>query len=189
MERIWISAITGRKGRGKTCLMTYFGYTDYVSGRKVYANYHTTFADYITLKEVAALPDHLRGCTVLLDEVQKGADAREVFKPGNKGINDLATQLRKLDIMLYYTTQKWEYPDKRLREQAEQHIHCETTPEEGIFNLTLYDRTIPSFRDMVLEAEEFTFDGRPYFDMYDTDEIISFEGSRTAKHKKDLKTP
>ena len=174
-----IIAITGRRGSFKTCLMTALGYIDASSGRKVYSNYHLTY-DYIpiTLKEVAELPKWLYNATVLLDEIQVGADAREIFKPGNKGINTLATQLRKRRITLYYTTQKWTYPDKRLREQVDFQYHCE--PIGNKYSAThasvyIYDRTL-SLVDMEREAKVKVFPGHKYWGMYDTEEVITYDG-------------
>jgi len=176
---VYIIGIHGWKGSGKTCLMTYLGYLDHKGGRKVYANYWTTYADYISLKEVSKLPDYLHDATVMLDEVHVGADARAIFKPSNNEINKLATQLRKRRVILMYTTQKWTYPDKRLREQAELELECKKPREKNpkYFRVIKRDRTIPTKRDRDALAEKFTFYGAPYFNMYDTDEVIDFEGN------------
>lgn len=178
-----ITAITGWRGSGKTCFMTALLYQYHLQGFKVFANYHLHFPyTYITLKEVAELPDSLRNSVIGLDEIQVGADAREIFKAGNKGINKLVTQLRKRKCALFYTTQRWKYPDLRLRDQVNQHIHVEaveTYDEDdnkinGIMDLIYYDRTL-SIPDMIKNAKQIRFDGRRYFSLYDTDEIIEYD--------------
>lgn len=172
-----ITAITGRRGSGKSLLLTSIMKWHYDHGYRVFTNmkgvkFPTT---YITLKEAAELPDELHHAVLALDEMQVGADAREIFKAGNKGINKLATQLRKREIAFYFTTQVFKYVDKRLRGQVDEQIHCNKTNVDGIVRLEYYDRTLP-LQIMVQEAKILhRKDLRAFFDLYDTNEIIDYD--------------
>jgi len=109
---------------------------------------------------------------VLLDEIQIGADSYEIFKPSTKQITKFATQLRKRRITLFYATQDFKMAAKRLRGQTDYIIKFERTSIDGVANLQVFDMGLPILDQCI---KTFIFDGRPYFDHYDTDEIITFE--------------
>ena len=176
-----ITAILGRRGDGKTCFATFLAKLDSDRGRKIYANYHLFGIpyEYITLEKVAELPTWLHNATIILDEIQEGADSREIFKKGNKSLTKLATQLRKRQLTLYYTTQVFTMADKRIREQTDYIVECEkvqkTNPTH--FHIRVYDRELPFNTDMV---NEFIFHGEPIFKYYDTNEVIHYTGEPTS---------
>lgn len=176
MPEFPITGILGRRGDGKTLFMTALAKMDADSGRKVFANYHLKGMDYeyISLKQVAQLPSWLHDATVCIDEIQEGADAREIFKKGNKGITKLATQLRKRQITFYYTTQVFTMVDKRMREQTDYLIQVQKIQPENPthFRVQIYDREIPYETEMI---NDLIFYGVPIFDYYDTREVVNFD--------------
>ena len=167
-----ISCVLGARGSGKTLFMTSLAYAYHKEGKKIYANYHLIDIPYkhITFEELAALPAELNDAIVLLDEIQIGADAYEVFKKSNKMITVFATQLRKRKITLYYSTQVFTMVTKRLRQQTNYIIQCDPI-QAGITKISIFDRDKP-FMDQYIKT--FNFDGRPYFNKYDTNEVITF---------------
>lgn len=172
-----ITAILGRRGDGKTCFATFLAKLDAARGRKIYANYTLIGIPYekITLSQVAQLPEWLHDATIILDEIQEGADSREIFKSGNKQITKLATQLRKRKLTLYYTTQVITMVDKRMRQQTDYLVECEATDKVNPthFRVRVYDRELPFNTDMI---NEFIFNGEPIFKHYDTNEVIHYDG-------------
>ena len=169
-----IFCVLGDRGAGKTCLMTRMAYHySKIDGLKIYSNFHLKDIPYtpISFAQLAQLPDYLYNAIVLLDEIQIGADAYEIFKRSNKAITKFATQLRKRKITLYYSTQVFTMATKRLRQQTNYIIECNTTEHNGIFNIKTFDKNLPPKQQFI---NEFIFDGRPYFNMYDTDEVIDF---------------
>lgn len=171
--------ILGQRGGGKTLLMTHLAYMDYeINKSLIVSNYHLNFDyKYMTLSELAELPDWLKDATVCLDEIQVGADSRSVFAKGNKSISTLATQLRKRNITLYYTTQLLGQVDKRLREQTDYIIITKPLDKNkpGWFRLEIYDKRT----DFIL-GEKF-FWGKETFQLYNTNEVILYEGEKDGE--------
>jgi hypothetical protein len=174
MQPYPITALIGRRGSGKTLFMTKLAEEYASDGFTIYANYHLTKTPYrpLSFKQLAELPDYLYDAVVLLDEIQIGADSYEIFKPSTKQITKFATQLRKRRITLFYATQDFKMAAKRLRGQTDYIIKFERTSIDGVANLQVFDMGLPILDQCI---KTFIFDGRPYFDHYDTDEIITFE--------------
>lgn len=162
--------IVGDRGAGKTCLMTALLYIDYANGHKIVANYHLNFPfKYMSFQKVAELPPDIKNATLGFDELGIGADSREFFKKRNSGIGKLITQIRKRNCLMYYTVQRLNLIDKRIRQQTDKYILLEKTANHGISVL----RLLEGWNTEMLAKT--TFDGRRFFDMYDTNEIIEAE--------------
>ena len=165
-----VVGIIGDRGAGKTCLMTALLYIDYRLGFPIVANYSLNFkANYMGFAKVATLPESLRGTTIGIDELGIGADSREFFKKRNSDIAKLITQLRKRQCLFYYTVQRLNLIDKRIRQQTDKYILMEATNTEGIFIM----RMLNGWNSDLLYKSK--FNGKPFFDMYDTNEIIELE--------------
>lgn len=150
--------------------MTAIGYAESKAGYKVIANYELTFPYiHMELEEIVKLPDELRDAVVLIDEVQEAADNREWFKGSNKSMATFAKQLRKRNVIMFATTQIVKEVDIRLRRQID-NIVFSTPIHDGKFYIEVYE-----YKGNQTKVKEFIFDGKPYFDMYKTDEIIVFE--------------
>lgn len=167
-----VIGIMGDRGTGKTCFLTCLLHTDYEEGRKIISNYRLEFPVInMSFEQVTGLPEELQNATLGFDELGIGADSREFFSKTNKKLAKLITQIRKRNCILFYTVQRLNLIDKRLRQQTDYFFLIEKTRITGHFLIHVMDYGGDIVNKMV-------FDGRPYFDLYDTNEIIDFgEGS------------
>ena len=166
-----VIAITGRRGSCKTLLAVHYCHGYSVAGRKVFSNIWLNF-DYtpLTLDMIRELSPELKGSVVLIDEVQMWADAYKFFTKDSVALSTLATQLRKLGVTLIITVQDLRDTIIRLRRQVDFMIKMERASRiDGIAYATVLDATAAEGRDFI---KQFIFDGRMYFDMYDTNEAV-----------------
>jgi len=164
-----IIGIIGDRGSGKTCFMTRLLLQDYNNGRKIITNYWVDFPHTkMSFEDLANLPTHINGSTIALDEIHVAVDSRESMSSINKQLTKLATQLRKRNIILYYTTQRFNLIDKRLRDQTDYLVRM-SPASDGIFIASTYNRWT---LDKPLTNKR--FDGKPFYKYYDTTEVIDF---------------
>ena len=175
-----ISCVLGARGSGKTLFMTSLAYAYHKEGKKIYANYHLIDIPYkhITFEELAALPAELNDAIVLLDEIQIGADAYEVFKKSNKMITTFATQLRKRRITLFYSTQVFKMATKRLRDQTNFLMTCDHTQPPGFVKIEVYEYIAYHSHEYI---KTITHNLTPFFDAYDTDEVITYSETEVTE--------
>lgn len=166
-----VVGIIGDRGAGKTCLLTSLLYIDYKLGNKIICNYGVKFpATYMSFSKVAELPESLMRATLGFDELGIGADSRQFFSKRNSSIGKLITQIRKRKCLLYYTVQRLNLIDKRIRQQTDNFILMEKTPKTGRFMMRMINAATGELEYKSL------FDGRNFFELYDTNEIIELEG-------------
>ena len=123
----------------------------------------------MSFSKVATLPDSIKGSTMGFDELGVGADSREFFRKRNSDIGKLITQIRKRQCLFYYTVQRLNLVDKRIRQQTDKFILMEKTKDEGRFILRMVDG---SDHGLLFKT---IFNGKPFFNMYDTNEIIELD--------------
>lgn len=165
-----VIGIIGDRGAGKTCVMTALLYTDYITGYPVICNYHVKFpATYMSFSKIATLPPELEKSTMGFDELGIGADSRNFFSKRNNNIGKLITQLRKRKCLLYYTVQRFNLVDKRIRQQTDKFIFMEKTDRKGKFIFRMVDAVTQEL------THKSVFKGYKFFDLYDTYEIIDLE--------------
>lgn len=164
-----ITAIIGDRGAGKTCIMTALAEAYHKEGKRIFTNYHLFHIPYtkITLEEMIKLPDHLNNSVVLIDEIHVWADAYDFMGKPARALATFATQLRKRKVNFYYTTQIFTQAPLRLRRQTNYFMAMQNTAKQGQFKTQIIDR----FNSNTI-VNEFYFDGRPFYDKYDTDEVI-----------------
>lgn len=167
-----IVCVLGEQGAGKTLLMTAIAESYFKEGVPVFANYNLFRIkyDYMDFKTFIANFERLQDCAIFLDEIQRGADAYDHFKPDTREVTKFATQIRKRHIMFYYSTQDFSMVPKRLRKQTRFIMQVTGLKEEGTCHIAIYRLPFTE-----IPFREFVFDGSPYFDGYDTDEMIDFE--------------
>lgn len=171
--------IQGGLGTGKTVLLTKYLITDYYKDYEIYVNYKLYDIKYNDLHVEEMLENEqqhvtLKNATIGIDELTVFADCRLSASKMNRWIGYLVLQSRKRSVDLYYTTQNFSMIDKRILN----HTHIQVIAQ------SLYDRegnVIPHFKKYsVIDARDissmkinrFILDIRPYYDFYDTDEII-----------------
>lgn len=189
-----VIAIVGKRGSGKTLLMTsltvdmYFEQLEkvkaYKEGRytlkkdepepkplKIFSNYplYKIPYTYITYKDVLDLPDYLQDGLVLFDEILVGADAYKPFNKSNEAINMFVSQMRKRRCTLMYTGQVFTQATKRLRLQTNYLYQCIAIGVRGYVNLQIFKiDPFEQLRDQDLDL-------RAYFKYYDTNFVVHFE--------------
>lgn len=128
---IMLIAICGRvdnlksgsiRGNGKTLTAVYLAYLDYLSGRKIYTNFHTEFSENFKLSEI--LDKFNDGClnnsTIVIDEAQIYLNNSGVSVKTRKAIITLfIAQSRKKNVDIIITTQRFKQIHKELREQVD----------------------------------------------------------------------
>jgi len=172
-----INAIVGDKGACKTLMMTYLAEYHYkYENRNIYSNYKLNNIPYkpFTYDMLKELPEDMRNGIILMDEIQQGSDAYEFLSKKSKAITTLATQLRKRNLTIYMTTQRFEQIAKRLRNLTDfiyalSPYYDKGHLIKGIAYVEQYDRADP-FND--IPVRKFIFDGREWFGHYDSHEVI-----------------
>jgi hypothetical protein len=169
-----ITAVIGNRGSGKTCFLTFLADQYHKEGKKIFTNFELKGIPHekMNLGIMATLPDKLSNAVVLMDELHMGADSYDFMKKSSRAFNTFATQLRKRKVNWYFTTQIFTQVARRIRLQTDFMITMENTKKENIFKCTIYDRRGSEPREPI---NSFNFNGAPYFDKYDTDEVILFE--------------
>lgn len=173
-----IVVIVGNKGSCKTLFLTVRGeYAAEVEKRKVYSNYKLNNIKYFEydFEMLINLPEEMRDGVILMDEGHMGADAYNFLGKSNKAITKLATQLRKLNLELWITTQRFRFISSRLRELTDLVYTMEAAKDEsgeiiqGVARYELYDNGNPY---KSIPVSKGIFDGRKFFGHYDTNEVI-----------------
>lgn len=172
-----ISCIVGNFGSGKTLFMTYLAYLNQ-GYRKIFANYHLKEIEYtyMTINELAEFPDDLRDAIVLLDEGHVGANAYDVFKKDVRKFSQFITQIRKRNIVMFWSTQRFRRVALPLRELTEFFYEMSATEIDGVSHIKIFN--IDNDYEFI---KEFIFDGRPMFNKYDTEEIILLKEQEKVK--------
>ena len=176
-----VNAIIGDFGTGKTNLLTAIAkMNDGV--RKIFANFTLYEIEYtpIDIDDLAKFPDWVHDCVILLDEGHIGANIYDVFEERIHDFAEFITQIRKRHVFMFWTTQIFDRVAKPLRLYTKYVFQMEATEYEGISYVALLDY---KNYGAVIYANK-VFDGRPYWDMYNTDEII-----RRKKIKENDKIP
>lgn len=173
-----IVAVVGNKGAGKTLFLTYLAeFAHYKQKRTVYSNFKLHNIPYkeFDYQMLLDLPEEMNNGLLLMDEAHMGADAYEFLGKSSKAITTLATQLRKRNLDLYMSTQRFTFITKRLRDLTDYIFALEVAKDvnnniiRGVANVEIYDRN-DRFNDKPIN--KFIFDGRKYFGHYDTDQVI-----------------
>ena len=171
--------IQGGLGAGKTILLVKYLIGDFYKGYTIFSNFKLDNIEYNKLNVEAMLENeqrevNLTNATLGIDELTVFADCRISASKMNRWISYMVLQSRKRSVDLYYTTQNFSMIDKRVLN----HTHIQVIAQ------SLYDNEgniIPHFkkysvidmRDISnIHIERFILDIRPYYDFYDTDEII-----------------
>ena len=105
-------------GNGKTCSMTGYGFLDYLNNKHVWSNYETTFSEEVIGMQamIEKIGGEERPDTILLiSEMQQVLNSIGSTQNQVLFIDSFASQLRKLDVDLYYDTQRFNNIHKRLR--------------------------------------------------------------------------
>lgn len=171
--------IQGGLGTGKTILLVRYLLNDFNKGYTIFSNFHLENIEY-TLFDVDKFLENekknkaLTNMTIGVDELTVFTDCRLSMSKRNLLFSYLVLQSRKRSVDIYYTTQNFNMIDKRIISHTHIKVLC-----ESIFNVQ--GKEIPHYKKyavidmrnpMNMQIKRFVLDIRPYYEFYDTDEII-----------------
>ena len=169
-----ILGYVGNIGSGKTLSMVKKAYEQYKRGKTIYSNFVLNFP-YIplTLDKLLSMKEKnhdLTNAVVLLDEAHIYLDSRRSASKVNVILSYFVLQSRKKSCDIYFTTQFIGQVDKRLRDPSHAYILCKTREVAKDFYITTNIITLRKVEGNEDRLEVFI--SNPYFELYDTNEII-----------------
>lgn len=163
-----IIAFVGKMGSGKTLSMTKFVYDYYKRGCSIYANYGLKIPyEQVDYEKIKNLSEDFQNSVLCLDEIHVFIDSRASASDINKRVSYFITQSRKRNLVLMYTTQKFNQVEKRLRENTDYMVECSKTVKNG----KMYIRC--NMTDTDGKSKKFTIDAADIFKLYDTHEVVN----------------
>ena len=167
----FVIGIIGDKGAGKTLLLVYLLYKDYLMGRNIVSNFSLSFDHkQKSFKELSKMPKYLNNATVGYDEFHMAVDSRRSTSNANISFTTFLTQLRKRGCILIYTTQLFNTMDKRVRDQTD--IIVTPIDNDGeYFTYKVMDRVTGE------TIKVLNLNMKPIMDsnLFDTNEVILFD--------------
>lgn len=164
-----IVAIIGLLGTGKTLALTYFAFKHYLKGERLYASYCLKYPleyNHIrTLEEFKQMHDGI----FFGDELWSWTDCRTSKSKMNKIITNILLRSRKRRLDIYYSSQFFKQPDKRLRELSQVIIKPSLNKSKTVCTLKYY--SLSENGSFVLTKIE-KFNTEPIFNLYDTNEEV-----------------
>lgn len=166
-------------GTGKTNSMTGYAYLDYLEGNKIYSNYHTEFSE--KTLGFQAMINELKGnfspnIKLVVSEMQNVLNSIGSTQQQILFIDSFASQMRKIDVDLYYDTQRFMNIHKRLRVHTDVVLipyKCHMDNQACYFNRCKKPHKIFVYSQKPFkEKPVMCFDATEVGKMYDTYEII-----------------
>ncbi len=187
-----IVGIIGKRGCGKTITMAKTVMDMLEKGKTIYTNFHLNkkaipkkYHSKIHLLDAEFFKNYknfkLYNCALFLDEIYIYIDSRSSMSKRNRLWSYFINQTRKRGVDLYFTTQFFRQVELRLRENTEIFIFPQIVKHE---NKIIIINKIYSYGDNLKRIGIERFIGNDYYDVYDTDEIISFDEEDEKKSKK-----
>ncbi len=186
-----IVGIIGKRGTGKTITMAKTVMDMLKKGKTVYTNFHINkkaipkkYHSKIKLLDSDFFKNYkdfkLYNCALFIDEIYVYIDSRSSMSKRNILWSYFINQTRKRDVDLYFTTQFFRQVELRLRENTEIFIFPQIIKQKNDIFIV---NKIFSYGDTLKKIGREVFKGNDYFDVYDTDEIISFDDDKDKKKK------
>ena len=177
--------MTGVKGSGKTCYMTALLCESYRQGRTVYANYHLQFPyTPLNMEEIVDDMENLQNVAIAIDEAQIYFDCRMSASKQNRLFSYLMLQSRKRNVDINMTSQQLFNVDVRIRRNLDYLCECVAMVEvsPGRYRRATVEEIEARVIDKIFIREtnyaqegvrSFLFEPKPYFALYDSDEICA----------------
>lgn len=185
-----IVAYIGDIGSGKTLSMVKQLYSRFRIGYDIYSNFNLNFSETkktgkVNYLDSAWFKDYMKSgfdvqqSQIAIDECHVFFDSRNSQLKRNKIFSKFVTQSRKRTVDLYYTTQdkdpyfflKSGQVELRLRKLTDYIVMCschKTRNKRILIVNEMYDKY-----GCIMNRK--VFDGTPYINLYDTNEIIDFD--------------
>lgn len=163
-----VIAIVGERGSYKTCYAVSLAKSYADLGINVFTNIELKGIVYkkIDVHTVASFPEWLRDGIIIIDEAHMGTDAYKFLTKDVQNATMFITQIRKRHLNFVFITVDFSMIAKRLRDQTDLFFYT-TLIEDPKALIEIVDK-----RDNHRLLNRIIFNGSPYFDMYDTDQII-----------------
>lgn len=196
-SKVAIHIVCGQLGQGKTVFSVFLLHNAYKKGKKILSNVHLNFP--YKFMDMEMIYDkgkndtkYFKDKVLFIDELHLLMESRRSSASVNVDFaQNILIQLGKLDCTFICTTQLLSQVDLRIRGFAKYIITCRKVAREGgliasdlrilpfDILIDLEIATVYSERD--IEIEYATFDPKPYFELYDTREIIQFDRAKFLK--------
>lgn len=168
--------IFGSLGSGKTLLLTILGYLAKMRDNAyVLSNYKTTFADYTaSIEEILLMledlvrPEPPNLC--LFDELGTLLKAVDFMQSDNELLTSIFLKSRKRGADIYYTSQSAMMVDRNVRRITDVVLFTNFDKRKNKVYAQRADSTGTGWISQ--EKGNLSFEAEPYFDFYDTNEII-----------------
>jgi hypothetical protein len=166
--------ICGPIGSGKTLFMTRCLYKEKMQrpDTEIVTNYKLVNIPfrYINTNDLFDIKQQVKNTNIGIDEFHIFLDSRSFMKASNQQLTHFILQTRHLGVNLYFTTQDISQVDIRLRKQLDFLAYCTQTIYQDFFKVKMID-----YRDVLnIRTNTFVYNGTPYYQLYDTTEIIDF---------------
>lgn len=170
-----VVGIKGLKAGGKTLVLTWLLYREYLLGKKIYTNYDVFFPhEIIDVQKMVTLNIELQNAVIGIDELHMICDSRRSGKKQNILMTYFILQSRHRSVNFYYTTQFDGQVDKRIRENTDVNMVCENlyidSDDDGfndLFRIIIQDK-----RFRPIKFKQKILYGKPIFKLYSTDYIV-----------------
>jgi len=162
-----ITGYVGRRGRGKTLLMTRRLFRRYQQGYRILTNYHVNFPhEKLDADRLMKMGEDLQDCAIGIDELHVLMDSRNSQSGRNKLLSYFILQTRKRNVVLHYTTQHEMQVDVRLRRNTDYWVKCERVGK-NVFEYEILDGMT------LVQVNEFRMLGHRWYGLYDTKSVMA----------------
>lgn len=174
-----IIGIEGGLGTGKTIIMVRYLLKDYLNELKLFTNFGLKNIDYNKLDVLEIMKnENLSGVSIGIDEITVFLDCRKSGSKMNRILSYFILQTRKRNVNLYFTTQSFNYIDRRMLEHTDIRVLCRHIYNENnevVPNIKSY--SIIDCRDISsgvadIPIHRIYLDISKYYTFYDTNEVI-----------------
>jgi len=170
-----VVGIKGLKASGKTLLLTWLLFREYLMGKKIYVNYKVFFPhELINVQKMVTLNIELQNAVIGIDELHMICDSRRSGKKQNILMTYFILQSRHRSVNFYYTTQFDGQVDKRIRDNTDINMVCENlyvdSDDDGfndLFRIIIQDK-----RFRPIKFKQKILYGKPVFKLYSSDFIV-----------------
>lgn len=167
-----IIAFVGNRGGGKTLLMTAMAVDEFHKTKRMIFSNYTLYGikyTYMPFEEMIANLETLHNCWLLIDEAHVGIDSYDFLSKSTQKVTQFVTQIRKRQITMLITTQRFGTIAKRFRQQVDYIVWCNRTSMKGVSKYTMYDYENKTENTVLWEK---VLDLRGYFKYYNTNELV-----------------
>ena len=171
-----VTLISGPMGSGKTLYMTRLLYEHQRRGkRRIYANYGLKFPfTPMTKDTLKSYQDwDYKGISMGIDELHIFMDSKMSMTSQNRFMSNWFLQTRKRGVDFIATTQYPDQIDKRVRRICDVWCECKCV-KKGRSVYVIVEKWYTGLKKQKKPVME-VFKANPYFEKYDTNEVIGFE--------------